>query len=145
MPFRFPLAAVLMVRENAEEREERALKKVQLETAHVSRQIEEVNAEIASAHDAREQSMRNPIPAFQLQAYLTQLELAAEKKKILLHHLQNLRLELDRQMKVYQACHRDREALSNMLEKQREAYNREQAREQQKQLDDMFMSRRHRN
>jgi flagellar export protein FliJ len=145
MPFRFPLAAVLLVRENAEEREERALKKIQLELAHISRQVKEVNAEIARAHDAREESMRKPIPAFQLQAYLTQLEQAAEKKKILLHHLQNLRLELDRQMNVYQACHRDREALSNMLEKQREAYDREQTREQQKQLDDMFMARRHRN
>ena len=144
MPFRFPLAAVLMVRENAEQREERALKKIQLELAHLNRQLEELNAQIAKAHDAREQSMREPIPAFQLQAYLTQLEQAAEKKKILLHHLQNLRFELDRQMKVYQACHRDREALSNMFEKQREAYDQEQTREQQKQLDDMFMSRRHR-
>jgi hypothetical protein len=32
-----------------------------------------------------------------------------------------------------------------MLEKQREAYDQEQSRQQQKQLDDMFMARRHRN
>ena len=40
MPFRFPLAAVLMVRENAEQREERALKKIQLELAQLNRQLE---------------------------------------------------------------------------------------------------------
>ena len=48
MPFRFPLAAVLLVRENAELREERALQKIQQEMALVSRQIEELDAEIAA-------------------------------------------------------------------------------------------------
>jgi flagellar biosynthesis chaperone FliJ len=47
-------------------------------------------------------------------------------------------------MKKYQAAHRDREALTDMLERQKEAYEQELARNQQKQLDDLFMARRHR-
>jgi flagellar export protein FliJ len=144
MSFRFPLAAVLLVREHAETREERALKKIQIDVARTSRQVEELNAAIAHAHDAREQALQQPIPSFQLHDYQRRVEEAAEKKKTLLHQLQILRQELGRQMKVYQAAHRDREALTGMLQEQREAYEQEQARQQQKQVDDMFMARRHR-
>jgi flagellar export protein FliJ len=136
---------VLLVRKNAEQREERALKKIQLEMAHATRQLEELNAEIANVQDAREQAMQEPIPAVQLHAYLERAEVAAEEKKSLVNQIQILRQGLAQQMKVYQASHRDREALTDMLEKQQEAYDQEQAREQQKQLDDMFIARRHRN
>jgi flagellar export protein FliJ len=145
MPFRFPLAAVLLVRENAEKREERALQRIQLEIAHATRQVEELNAEIAYAYEAREEALQHLIPAFQLHDYLRRSQAVEEKKKTLLLRLQFLGHELERQMKVYQAAHRDREALTNMLEEQREAYEQEQTRNRQKQLDDLFMARRHRN
>ena len=144
MPFRFPFAAVLLVREHAEQREERALKKLQLDMSRAARELEELNAEIARVQTAREQAMQVPIPAVQLQAYEGRAEAATEKKKILVVQIQKLRLELAEQMKVYQASHRDREALTGMLEKQRDEYDQKQSRAQQKQLDDMFMARRHR-
>jgi flagellar export protein FliJ len=145
MPFRFPLAAVLLVRENAEQREERALKKIQLEMAHASHQLERLNAEIAKLQAVREQAMQQPVAAIQLQAYEQQAQEAKEMKKVLVHQIQVLRQELQQQMKVYQAAHRDREALTDMRQKQREEYEHEQSRERQKQLDDLFMARRHRN
>ena len=144
MPFQFPLAAVLLVRENAEKREERALKKIQLEIAHASRQVEDLNAEIANAHQAREEAMQHLIPAFELHHYSRRSQAAEEEKKTLLHRLQILGHESERQMKKYQAARRDREALTDMLERQKEAYEQELARNQQKQLDDLFMARRHR-
>jgi flagellar export protein FliJ len=144
MSFRFPLAAVLLVRENAEKREERALKKIQIELIRTARQVEELNAAMTHAHDAREQALQQPIPSFQLHDYQRRVEEAAEKKNALLHHLQILRQDLQRQMKVYQAAHRDHEALTGMLQKQREAYEQEQDRQRQKQIDDIFMARRHR-
>jgi flagellar export protein FliJ len=145
MPFQFPLAAVLLVRENAEKREEMALQKLQLEIAHATRKVEELNAEIANAQQARDEALQQLIPAFQLHDYLRQSQAAEEKRNTLLHRLGTLVLELEQQMTAYQAAHRDREALTDMLEKQREAYEQEQARNQQKQLDDLFMARRHRN
>jgi flagellar export protein FliJ len=145
MAFRFPLAAVLLVRENAERREERALKKLQLEMSHASRQLEELNAEIASVQAAREQAMQQPVPAIQLHGYQQRAQDAAEKKQTLVNRIQTLRQALAQQMKVYQAAHRDRESLTDMLQKKREAYEQEQSREQQKQLDDLYMARRHRN
>lgn len=144
MPFRFPLAAVLLVREHAETREERALKKIQIELARTARQVDALDAAMIRAHDVRERALREPIPSFQLQDYQREVDEAAEKKKVLLVQLQILRRDLGRQMKVYQAAHRDREAVTGMLKEQREAYDEEQAREQQKQIDDLFMARRHR-
>ncbi|MGO9339048.1 MAG: flagellar export protein FliJ [Terracidiphilus sp.] len=144
MSFRFPLAAVLLVRENAEQREERALKKLQLEMSHASHQLAQLNAEIANLQAARERTMEQPIPAIHLYGYEQQAREVAEKKKTLANQMQKLRQELAEQMKLYQAAHRDREALTDMLQKQREAYEQEQSREQQKQLDDLFMARRHR-
>jgi flagellar export protein FliJ len=145
MPFRFPLAAVLLVRENAEQREERALKKIQLEMAHATRLLEELDAEIANVQTAREQAMQQPVPAIEVVAYQQRAQEATDKKKILVIQIQKLRQELAQQMKVYQAAHRDREALTDMLQKQRDEYELKQSREQQKQLDDMFMARRHHN
>jgi flagellar export protein FliJ len=144
MAFRFPLAAVLLVREHAEKREERALQKIQFELSLVTRQVEELSAEIAGTHDAREQALQEPIPAFELQSFHSHTLAAAEKKKKLLHRLQTLDQERKVQMKIYQAAHRERETLTDMLDKQQDAYEQEQVRSQQKQLDDIFMARRHR-
>ena len=145
MPFRFPLAAVLLVRENAEQREERVLQKIQQEMAQVSHQIDALDAEIADVHGARDRAMVEPIPAFQLHSILLRAEDAAKQRKPLQEKLASLLEDRNRQMKIYQAARRDHEALTNMLQKQREAYEQEQTRNAQKQLDDIFISRRHRN
>ena len=69
---------------------------------------------------------------------------AVEKKKALIEALHALEEQRIQQMKVYQAAHRDHETLLNMAAEQRSAYELEQARAQQKFLDDIFIGRRHR-
>jgi flagellar export protein FliJ len=145
MPFRFPLAAVLLVREYAELREERALQKIQHEIAQVSRQIEQLDAEIAGVQVARNQILLEPIAAFQLHSILLRAEDAAKWKKPLLERLRVLLEDRNRQMMVYQAARRDHETLTDMLEKQRESYEQEQTRKAQKLLDDIYVARRQRN
>jgi len=144
MAFRFPLAAVLLVREHAEKREERALQAIRIELARVAREADELDAATARAHDAREKDLQQPTPSFRLHDYQRQIEEAAEKKKTLLKQMQALRQDLARQMQAYRAAHRDREALTDMLATQREAYDERQERERQKQIDDIFMARHHR-
>jgi len=144
MAFRFSLATVLRVRESIEKREERALQRIQLEMARVSRQIEELNAGIARVHAARERALQQPIPAGHLHSMLWETQAAVEGKKFLFSRLQALEQERLQQMKVYQAAHRDHETMINMQREQRSVYELEQARAQQKYLDDIFMARRHR-
>jgi flagellar export protein FliJ len=144
MPFRFSLATVLQIRESLEKREERALQKIQLEMARVLHQIEELNAEIAKSHKMREQEMAQPIPASHLHMLLWQVQAAGEKRVMLFQNLLALEQQRDQQIKVYQQAHRDRETLTDMSNQQRDLYEQEQARGEQKSLDDIFMARRHR-
>jgi hypothetical protein len=69
---------------------------------------------------------------------------AVETRKQLFTALQGLEQQRQKQMKVYQAAHRDHETMINLFKQQRDAYEMEQARAQQKYLDDIFMARRHR-
>jgi flagellar export protein FliJ len=144
MAFRFPLATVLRVRESVEKREERALQRIQLEIARLLRQIEELAAEIAKAHIARNAALQNPIAAINLQMMTWQMHAADDRKTGMLKGLAALEEKRDEQMKVYQAAHRDRETILNMEHEQKDAYEREQARAQQKYLDDIFIARRQR-
>jgi flagellar export protein FliJ len=144
MGFRFPLATVLRVRESIEKREERALQKIQVEMVRLRRQLEELSAGIANEHLAREDAMQRLMPAGHLHTMLWETQAAIEKEKALLHALESLDTQRVEQMKLYQAAHRSRETLTGMLNEQREEYAREQARTQQKYLDDIFIARRQR-
>ncbi|MGD0797074.1 MAG: flagellar FliJ family protein [Acidobacteriaceae bacterium] len=144
MAFQFPLATVLRLRESIERREERALKKIQMEMARVSRQIEELDAAIARAQRERDGALREPMPASHLQAMLAQTALTIEGRKTLQAMLRGLEEQRLKQLKVYQAAHRDHEMLIEMRKQQRNAYLLEQERMEQKYLDDIFIARRHR-
>jgi flagellar export protein FliJ len=141
MAFRFPLAAVLAFRESLERREELALTKIQLEMARVQHEIEQVTAELAAAQRMREESMKQPIPAAQLQSMLHASDAAGERKKKLKEALAALEHQRGEQMRVYQAAHRARQVLSDLRAQQHEAWEQDQARQQQKTLDDIFTSR----
>jgi flagellar biosynthesis chaperone FliJ len=144
MAFRFPLATILRVKESIEQREERALQKIQLEMARVARQIEDLNDAMTKAQVARQLALARSMLGGELQSMLWQVQAVGEVKKSLLvtlHELEELRL---RQMKVYQAAHRDHETLINLFNEQRALYEVELARFEQKYLDDIFMARRHR-
>jgi flagellar FliJ protein len=144
MAFRFPLATVLRVRESIEKREERALQSIQLEIARLLRQIEELSAEIAQAHIARNTALQKPIAAINLQMMTWQAHAADDRKAALLQTLTALELKRDEQIKVYQAAHRAHETVLNMKHEQQDAHEQEQTRAQQKYLDDIFIARRQR-
>jgi flagellar FliJ protein len=144
MAFRFPLAAVLRVRESIEKREERALQSIQLELARTLHHIEELSVAIGGAHRSREKALQQTISGGHLHSLLWEEQAAEQQLKSLLGQLQVLEQEREKQMKVYQAAHRDREMLTDMLKKQKDIYDQERLRDEQKRLDDIFMARRHR-
>lgn len=141
MAFRFNLASVLAVRESLERREELALTKIQLEMARVRHEIENVNAELAEAQRMREECMREPIPAVQLQTMLRAADAAAERKKKLVASLVVLDRQRGEQMCAYQSARRARQVLSDLRAQHLELWEQEQVRTQQKILDDIFVSR----
>ena len=145
MAYRFPLAAVLHLRESIERREERSLQILQMEIVRVSRTLDELTAAIAAAREAQERAMRQPVPAGHLHSVLLECQSAADRKSALQQHLDSLKKKHDEQMLVYREAHRDREMLSALYSRNKRAYAVEQARTQQKQMDDLFVARHHRN
>ncbi len=144
MAFQFSLAVVLRVRESVEEREECALQSIQLEVTRTQNQIEELNVAIGGAHRARENALRQAISGGQLHSLLWEEQAVEQQVCLFQGKLRELEQERDKQMKVYQAAHRDCEMLIDMRKKQRDIYDREWLRAEQKRLDDIFMTRRHR-
>jgi flagellar biosynthesis chaperone FliJ len=144
MAFQFSLAAVLRVRESLETREERALQAIQLDAARTAHQVEELSEAIAGAQRARELELQQSISGGRLQSLLWEEQTAEQRLTLLAGRLQLLEQAREEQLKVYQAAHQDRELLTDMRRKQREIYDREWLREEQKRLDDIFMARRHR-
>jgi flagellar FliJ protein len=144
MPFRFTLAAVLRYKESLEQQEERALKEIQLKMAHLAHQIEELSTTIEKAATARERALASAIPASHLELFMSATQSTKDKQKALISRFQSLEADRDEQMRKYEVAHRNREMLSDMLEKQKNIYEQEQVQAQQKRLDDIFMARRRR-
>ena len=145
MPFRFSLASVLRVRESIERREELALQRVEMEVVRVKHRIDELTDELARAGEARENALRNSIPAYDLQSMDAQMNAALDAKQILLDTLQTLQQQRDAQMKLYQVAYNGRQMLTDLLEQKKNEYKQEQDHAQQKRIDDLFASRWQRN
>jgi flagellar export protein FliJ len=144
MAFQFSLAVVLRLRESLEKREERALQSIQLDVSRTLQAIEDLSVAIGGAQHARETALRKAMSGGHLHSLLWEEQAAEQRLRLLLEKLQVLEQEREQQMKLYHAAHRDREMLSDMMEKQKNIYDREWLREEQKRLDDIFMARRHR-
>ncbi|MGB6688209.1 MAG: flagellar FliJ family protein [Terracidiphilus sp.] len=124
-----------------EKREELALQKIILEIARTRIEIERLTEEIAVAQEAINKALRKPISAYHLQGMLNAANVIVDRKKALIESLVPLERKREMQMKAYQTAHRDRQMLTNMATRQRDAYEHAQARAQQKFLDDIFAAR----
>ena len=141
MPFHFPLASVLRLRESIEKREEVALNKIQLEVARVRHRIDELADEMARAWQEREKALQKTIQANRLQTMQVELDAATETKRILSETMQTLKHQRAAQMKSYHNAHRQRQMLTDLFAQEKRAYELEQTRRQQKVLDDIMASR----
>jgi len=141
MAFRFSLATVLRFRESVEKREELALQKILLEMARVRREIEKIETTIAASHKARNEAMQETLPASIIQDMIRDIESAMARRNKLLESLRALDRQRAIQTQKYQTAHRDRQMLSDMQIKQRDLYDLERARAEQKVLDDIFAAR----
>ena len=141
MPFRFPLAKVLMVKESVKKQEERALQKILLEMSRVAHQIENLSEQIAESNNIVERAMQHPIPAIEVQMLFTTTQSNIEKRKSLVRELQTLEQNRERQAEIYHAAHRNCEVLIDLLDKLNDEYEQEHERLEQKQMDDIVIAR----
>ena len=116
-----------------------------MEVARVKHRIDELTDELARAGEARENALRNSIPAYDLQSMDAQMNAALDAKQILLDTLQTLQQQRDAQMKLYQVAYNGRQMLTDLLQQKKNEYKQEQDHAQQKRIDDLFASRWQRN
>ncbi len=142
MAFRFPLAAVLRLREIHEQREERLLTQILTQMNQARETIVSLDEQIAGAAIAREAALRERMSVAELHAAYGMEALLKERRAFTEQQLAQFTVLRDKQIQVYQAAHRDREVLSKMWQQQKDAFAADLARREQKSLDDLFLSRR---
>jgi flagellar export protein FliJ len=142
MPFRFRLQTVLQLRDSLEKHEASVLQRIQAEIAQTGRQIQQAEAAIMSARRSWEQALRIPTVAVELASMLGDEKSLTSAKDALEEKLAKLAAERDQQMSRYQQAHRDHEVVLNLRRERLAEYEQQQARAQQKMLDDIVMSRR---
>lgn len=141
MGFRFTLASVLRFREGIEKSEELALQKIQFEVAGVRRRIDELTEELAKAGSEREEALQSWMQAYRLKNLQDEMNAAIEARENQLETLTTLNSQRDAQMKLYQTARMNRRMLTDLHKQQREAWEANQLRTDQKRQDDIFSSR----
>jgi flagellar export protein FliJ len=141
MTFSFRLDAVLRYRENVEQTEEAALYRIVRDIAEAELELEKIEQQQTSQREKREQDLTRMLPAVHL-AEIAQhemaLQIAADEVRARLRLLENQRVK---QLAIYRTAHQERGVLSELRDQQRNAYQLEQRRQEQKMLDDLFLAR----
>jgi len=141
MAFRFTLDAVLRFRESVEHSEEAVLHRIVQEIAEAELELLQVAGRQNLLRERRERDLTGKLPA----VYLLEIaERESELQKIadgLRLRLQQLEAQRIKQLAVYQAAHQDREVLSELRKRQRQAHQLNQKRQEQRTLDDLFLVR----
>lgn len=142
MAFRFALAALLRYRESIEEREDLLLRNAQQEVAAIRNQIVQIQQQRQLLIQSYENALRTGVIGSELHSFMLQrqqMEYAIEQLGVQLKEAEKRR---DQQREAYQLARQKREVLSIVRDRQRRAYEIEEARREQRQLDDLFLSRR---
>ncbi len=144
MPAKFPLEAVLKVRENAELREERVLSQILAQINETRLAMERIDIDLAGTFAARQSEVQHPLLASHLHSSYARRALLEQARKDLDAQISQWLHLRDRQMSIYQAARRDREMITDLRDQHRRNQERELARKEQNALDETFLARRSR-
>jgi flagellar export protein FliJ len=142
MAYKFPLAAVLRFRAIIEEREEGILQKILFDISKVFDTLERTDTRLSESETSRYQEILKPSTGLQLQASYGEVKALKQLRKDLVAQIQKLEQVRDEQLVTYEAARRNREMLTDMREKQRNIYNSDLSKREQKTLDDNYIARR---
>ena len=144
MAFRFALAAVLKLREMIEQQEFLALERIQQEILQTERRIFKCEQRITAAAQRREAALMRGIASVHLQSAYEEQTGLQKQKEALQFELRELQVKRQERVRAYEVARQKREILDELRTRQLDAFRREQAKVQQKMLDDVFLSRRKR-
>jgi len=141
MPFRFPLQPVLRLRKSLERREELRLNIIRQELARLRLQMEELKDSEASAANALSRTLAQGARAAELHFYLACAAERARHREQLADRIAEIEKLREAQQLAFYRARQEREVVETVHGRSLAAYQRQQIRREQQQLDDLFLQR----
>jgi flagellar export protein FliJ len=141
MPFQFPLQNILHYRQSLEHQQELRLRAANQQVARVQRLGEQIDGRRRELQEARSAALSAGVSSAELRfALRCEAELVRRRWELQqeLERQQQLR---DQQREIFQQARRTRETLEGVRDQQARLYQREAARREQRNLDDLFLLR----
>jgi len=142
MAFRFPLQALLRVRQSVERQQELRLQEAKQRVAAVERKVDEVERSRAALGQFEREELQIGVSAAQLQFdVLLRSVLMRQRKELETERARREELR-DQRRRELQFARQQREAVESLRTQGLRAYREEQNRREQRRLDDLFLLRR---
>jgi flagellar export protein FliJ len=142
VPFHFTLAPLLRLRESLEKAELQRLQMIAMQVAQVKVEIESLDREIEAARRQLLEQTATGISGAELNMAALLEAARREQRRRLVAKLDVLEQARRKQQSRYTEVRQQREIVSNLRKRQLSAYQREQARHDQQQVDEFFLIRR---
>jgi flagellar export protein FliJ len=141
MAYRFVLSPVLKLRETIEERGRQLLEQTQLEIARTIRLLQAIREQQLAEVATRERELATGTSGAHLQVVEGVWGQTRRAQAGLEKSLSELQLRREQQLANYQAAKQEREVLSDLRDRQKEAYELLASRASQRTADDLFLAR----
>jgi flagellar export protein FliJ len=142
MAFRFPLEVLLRVRQGLERKQELRLQEANLRVAMVLGQIGDVHTGMENIEARRRPQLESGISAAELQFDVLCHSVLTERQHVLEKQLVEAEGDRHSCSEDFQQARRQREVMDTLRLHQLQDYRQEEARQDQRRLDDLFLLRR---
>jgi len=139
MAFRFSLAGILRFRRSVEHHQELQLLAANQKVAQVRQRMVEVDRDATASWMRQAQLLRNGLSAAEIHFELQCRATLGQRRQELEQELLCQEKIRDERRLAYQAARKSREMVDTLRERQFQLYRQQQVREDQRQLDDLFL------
>jgi flagellar export protein FliJ len=141
MAFRFPLEAVLHLRQSLEHQQELRLRAANQQVAKARHSIEQIDTHLKHVRASQSQRLVAGTTSAELLFNFSCESALLERRHPMQRELQRVQSLRDEQQRLFQRARRARETFESLRDRQLREYEREAARKEQRQLDELFLVR----
>jgi flagellar export protein FliJ len=141
MPFRFPLQALLHFRQGMEHQQELRLRAANQQVARVRHGLEQLDDRIRQTRTVSSECLEAGTTGAELSFFQATEAVLHTQRQELEHELLRCQHLRDQQERIFRQARQERETFENLRSEQLHAYQRRQARHEQRHRDDLFLLR----
>jgi len=141
MAFRFPLQSVFHYRQSIEHQQELRLRAANHQVARARHLIAQIETRIEEIRTHQSQELGAGTTAAELRFALHCEAVLGQQRQAMQRELLRLQKLRDEQQNIFQRARRERETFESLRDHQLQEYERDAARREQRQLDELFLLR----